>query len=96
MYGGYGTGVAVPVAEVREYRDGTLILDLVDAEDELSTTGHRDVLQALDAVYLDDTEELFDLLAATKSTERELPGQMPHPHSVEHQGGDDPHPRSTL
>jgi hypothetical protein len=30
VYGAYGPGVAVPVADVREYAEGTLILDLID------------------------------------------------------------------
>jgi hypothetical protein len=30
VYGAYGPGVAVPVAQVHEYAEGTLILDLID------------------------------------------------------------------
>lgn len=31
-YGAYGTGYVVPVTDVREYKEGTLLLDFVDAK----------------------------------------------------------------
>jgi hypothetical protein len=54
VYGAYGPGVVVPVSDVREYADGTLILDFIDAKTKklfwrgtaTDTVGSADALQA--------------------------------------------------